>query len=478
MLGGVRRGLAGKADSRTTSGAPREATAGRSCDLSFRSRKTSVKRKSTRRERTSPDGEQAPNTTCHFATTAPKGAATEARLGRGERRGKRRTSSVTARSTSLRRPPTARGLTRRQRPSSRVTFPHEDNGDRSSRTRRYATLSASANDCVPSHVDSTQRFEIPRPEHSILYSTRRMLATGSSLRNEGPILVTGATGLLGRYLVSAFDDLRLSAVFVGLSGAIRTGANLRRCDLSEASQVRRLLRDVAPSAILHAAALTNVDVCEDEPMRADRVNRGSTSILAEYAQASGARLVYVSTDSVFDGERGRYVETDEPNPLNEYARSKLRGEYAAAEAFDHLIVRTNLFARSERGIGLVEWILRELTAGRAIVGFADVVFSPLHCADLANRLVELVNGAQRGIMHVGSTDAVSKLQFADKVASAYGLERSLIRAGLLSDVQFKARRPMNTALDTTFAASVLSTPLPTVRESIDKMASELPRDLS
>jgi len=205
-------------------------------------------------------------------------------------------------------------------------------------------------------------------------------------------------------------------------------------------------------------------------MRADRVNRVSTSLLAEYARVRGARLVYVSTDSVFDGQRGKYVESDDPNPLNEYARSKLRGERAAAEAGDHLVVRTNLFGRSERGTGLVEWVLRELTAGRTIVGFADVVFSPLNCADLAKRLVELAEGQQRGLIHVGSSDEISKLAFADHVAGAYGLNRSLIRPGLLADAQFRVRRPRNTSLDTTLAATVLASPLPTIRESIDAMA--------
>jgi dTDP-4-dehydrorhamnose reductase len=289
---------------------------------------------------------------------------------------------------------------------------------------------------------------------------------------EQPTLVTGATGLLGSYLVSAFEALESKTVFVGLSGEVSDTTNFRRCDLADVMETRQLLRDVAPAAILHAAAMTNVDVCEDEPMRADRMNRGSTSILAEYAEATGARLVYVSTDAVFDGERGGYVESDQPNPLNEYARSKLRGEEAAAGATDHLVVRTNLVARSSRGTGLVEWILRELAAGRPIVGFADVVFSPLRCADLANRLVELVNGKERGVIHVGSRDAMSKLEFAYCVADVFGLDESLIKTGSLADVQFKARRPANTSLDTTLAATVLSVPLPTVRESITRMAEE------
>src|SRR4029079_2471059 len=111
--------------------------------------------------------------------------------------------------------------------------------------------------------------------------------------------------------------------------------------------------------------------------------------------------------------------------------SKLRGEHAAALAPNHLVVRTNLFGRSALGVGLVEWILRELGSGRSIVGFADVVFSPLHCADLARHLLTLVAGEQRGVIHLGSSDAISKLEFAEHDAKVYGLDQSLIRAGSL-----------------------------------------------
>ena len=94
--------------------------------------------------------------------------------------------------------------------------------------------------------------------------------------------------------------------------------------------------------------MTNVDRCEDEPMRADRMNRGSTPSWPNTRRPTGARLVDVSTDSVFDGERGDYVESDQPNPLNEYARSKLRGEEAAAGATDHLVVEpTSSLAAAE-----------------------------------------------------------------------------------------------------------------------------------
>jgi dTDP-4-dehydrorhamnose reductase len=233
-----------------------------------------------------------------------------------------------------------------------------------------------------------------------------------------------------------------------------------------------MLSEVEPTAILHAAALTNVDLCEENPARADAINRGSTQTLADYANAQNVRLVVVSTDSVFDGARGNYAETDVPAPLNEYARSKLRAEQAAASIEDHLVARTNLFARSTRGVGLAEWILRELSAGHSITGFSDVIFSPLYCRELATRLIELVVGTQRGLLHLGSTDAVSKLEFAQLIADAYGLDAGLVKPGLLSDVPMKAPRPANTSLNTSLASSVFAKSLPTVRESIEQMATD------
>jgi dTDP-4-dehydrorhamnose reductase len=283
------------------------------------------------------------------------------------------------------------------------------------------------------------------------------------------LLVTGATGLLGSHLVDSIGRRGIDAAFAGLT-SVPPGTAWHRCDLTDETAVSELWSRLRPAVVVHAAALTNVDLCEREPELADRVNRRTAELLARRDAAEGARLVLISTDSVFDGARGGYAETDEPAPANVYAATKLAAEREVAAAEDHLVVRTNFFGRSARGHGLAEWLLGRLEAGEEVVGFTDVVFSPLWCHDVAELVLGLALGDARGVLHLGSADAVSKLEFAQTVAETYGFDGAMIRAGRLADVGLEAPRPLNTSLDSSAAASLVGG-FPTVEEGVRKMVS-------
>jgi dTDP-4-dehydrorhamnose reductase len=286
----------------------------------------------------------------------------------------------------------------------------------------------------------------------------------------GPLLVTGASGLLGRYLVRAVETRGLDAIFAGGTTG-EDDAHWTRVDLTDDRAVGELWERVHPALIIHAAALTNVDLCERDPALADSVNRRSVEFLAHRAKADGARLVHISTDSVFDGHDGGYTEEDEPAPVNAYARTKVAAEQEAAAVDDHLVVRTNFFGRSRRGHGLAEWLLGELGAERRIVGFSDVVFSPLYCGDFAELVLELATSGERGVIHLAGSDSVSKLEFATLVAEAYGHDASLVQPGRLEDVNLAAPRPLNTSLVVERAETALGRSLPSVESGIAAMRS-------
>lgn len=286
------------------------------------------------------------------------------------------------------------------------------------------------------------------------------------------ILVTGASGLLGSYLVRALEPMRDAVTFAGLTRVPAGDDRWVTCDLTDARQVEGLIAARRPRLVVHAAALTNVDLCETDPGLAEAVNRDAAACVARLTSEAGGRFVFISTDSVFDGLRGNYAETDEPAPVNGYARSKLEGEReVAAAAANHLVLRTNFFGRSDRGSGLADWLLRELGAGRPVVGFGDVIFSPLHAATLAELTLELARSDLRGTLHLGASDAVSKLEFARLVAQAYGLDTGLVRAGRLADAALDAPRPLDTSLDTRAAAARLGRPLPAVAMGVARMRS-------
>ncbi|MGC1650080.1 MAG: SDR family oxidoreductase, partial [Candidatus Sulfotelmatobacter sp.] len=141
------------------------------------------------------------------------------------------------------------------------------------------------------------------------------------------LVVTGASGLLGASVLRSASELGWETVGLCHQHVIRDSTiQVARVDLTDDSATRKLLFDLRPDAIVHCAAATNVDWCEDNPNEAQAINVQASAVLAETAATLNARLLYVSTDSVFDGQRGGYAETDEPAPLNVYAKSKLAGE--------------------------------------------------------------------------------------------------------------------------------------------------------
>jgi dTDP-4-dehydrorhamnose reductase len=278
-----------------------------------------------------------------------------------------------------------------------------------------------------------------------------------------PILITGARGLLGANLRTDYAEQGVPV------SAIDRGT----CDLTDAAETARVVREIEPGCIIHAAALTQVDWCESHPEETWRSNVDASRTLAQLARQIGARMVYISTDSVFDGTRGYYSETDEPGPLNVYARSKLAGERAVlAELPGALIVRTVIYGWNvQPKRSLAEWILSRLESGSEVQGFDDAVFSPILVNDLGRLLLELVDRRASGICHLAASEACTKFEFARLVAEMFGFDPAQVRRASLRSTATIGPRPLNTSLDTSFASRFLGSDLPRVRAGLARFRS-------
>lgn len=263
------------------------------------------------------------------------------------------------------------------------------------------------------------------------------------------ILVTGASGLLGATVLTAAHNRGWEIAGTYREHPIRlSGATIGQADLCRAEQVRELLRAVRPEWVVHCAAVTDVDWCERNPDATWAINVRAAGDVARAAAEVGAGIVYVSTDSVFDGQRGGYTEDDEPAPLNVYARNKLAGERAVSEnAARAIILRTNLFGWNCRAkLSLAEWVLDRLESGTPFPGFDDVVFAPLLVNDLADVIFELIDRGASGLYHAASAEAISKYEFARLIAGVFDRDPDLVRPARLADQPLGAPRPLNTAL--------------------------------
>ncbi len=265
------------------------------------------------------------------------------------------------------------------------------------------------------------------------------------------LVVTGASGLLGVSVLRSAVDLGWETVGLCHQHVIRDPAmQVARVDLTDDSATRKLLFDLRPDAIVHCAAATGVDWCEDNPKRAEAINVQATAVLAETAAALNARFVYVSTDSVFDGKRGGYVETDEPAPLNVYARSKLAGERETRRRNPSgMVVRVSIYGwNAQNKDSLAEWVLRRLEEGRDVPGFTDVFFTPILVNDLVPLLFAMLQQELTGLYHVAGSERISKFEFARRVAATLGFDPARVTPCRVKDMTLRAARPLDVSLNT------------------------------
>jgi dTDP-4-dehydrorhamnose reductase len=287
------------------------------------------------------------------------------------------------------------------------------------------------------------------------------------------LVVTGGTGFLGSNVVVAAKRQGRAVIAVGHSNVSpQHDLHTVAADLTKPGAARELIHELQPETLINCAALANVDESETNPDKAHLLNVILPRELAIACRDAGIPFTHVSTDSVFDGKRGRYRETDIPNPINEYAKSKLEGERAVLEAMPHaLVVRTNFIGMSNvPGLGLADWIAGKLESGERIKGFTDVIISPLEAGTLSELLMKMTDRHLSGTYHLGASDDISKFDLARSIAAGLGLDGSLIDPAIVGEGGLGAPRPLRISLDSSKAAAALGVQLPTVQEAVKSFA--------
>lgn len=287
----------------------------------------------------------------------------------------------------------------------------------------------------------------------------------------GTVIVTGGTGMLGTAVVRAFK-VGHSVVSVASRSKSRDASKSVVCDLTDEKAATGLVAEYRPDVIVHCAAMTNVDECERDPSRAYEVNVRATEYLAK-AQSGRGLFVYVSTDAVYDGGRGMHAEEDRPGPINVYARTKLDGERAVEASLGRfVIVRLNVIGhRPVHGGSLAEWVADNLSEGKAINMFTDVIISPLDTASHAELILKLVCSGYHGIMNLGCRKGISKYELGVGIAKNLSLDHRLIYPKSVDEMAFAAKRPKDMSLDIRRAEAALGE-MPNVDLAISRWCDE------
>ncbi len=290
------------------------------------------------------------------------------------------------------------------------------------------------------------------------------------------VLVTGANGLVGSRLV-----VRLAGqheVVATARGPQRASQKVRyiEADLARPGDLRNVIEEVRPGAILHAAAMTDVDACERDPQQAWRLNCAAVEEAALAANAVSARLVALSTDYVFDGAAGPYGEDDAPNPRGAYARSKRCGEEAALLlAKDVAVARVAVVytgrAASKRTFAAAA--ADALLAGKEVRAFADQRVSPTLADNAAELVIGLWQSGEQGVWHCTGRDVVTRVEFCRALARKLSADERLIVPTRLADAKLLAPRPLLAGLRVDKIQRLLGADAPlSLDEQLDRFIAE------
>lgn len=281
------------------------------------------------------------------------------------------------------------------------------------------------------------------------------------------ILIVG-TGFLGENLVEQYKEKNTCVIGTNYQNLKNDNIFL---DITNLDLTKKTIEKLKPNVVINCAANTNLDYIESNSDVGFLINSNGPKNLAKVCHKNKIKLIHISTDSVFDGERNvPYTEEDIPNPINIYSKSKLMGEKSIIENLsEHIIIRTNFFGFNKDGKFLLNSILKILSKKEKFVGFDDVFFNPLEITNLSEMIIELSNSHFTGIINIASDKVISKYQFAIDVAKIFDLNSELVKKDSIDDFEFIAKRPKNTSLLNVKAKKILRTKIISVQDSLKKI---------
>jgi dTDP-4-dehydrorhamnose reductase len=288
------------------------------------------------------------------------------------------------------------------------------------------------------------------------------------------LLVIGASGLLGSKIIGQakgrFD------VFGSCNPAVDgcSTSGLEPLDMCSESDVSRIFQELDPDIVILAAAMTDVDGCERNPLLAESVNAIGPGIVAKACRKFNARLLHISTDYVFDGnKRDKYIETDATDPISVYGSSKLHGESAVlAELPTASVARTAVlygWNPIKSKSNFVTWVLKKLRNGEKATLFNDQWISPTFADDLAGALIGIAGKSASGVWHVAGPDCLDRPTCGRMIAEVFELDERLIVPAPSSSVPLSAKRPAYSCLDSSRVEKLLNRKMMPFEESLREM---------
>ncbi|HBL16166.1 MAG TPA: NAD(P)-dependent oxidoreductase [Elusimicrobia bacterium] len=296
------------------------------------------------------------------------------------------------------------------------------------------------------------------------------------------ILLTGASGYLGRYLAARLGKVHDVVGTYRYESAPAPGCVLRQLNLTEKDAVAPLVREAAPDIIIHAAAMSHPDPCEGDPEAAQQVNVEGTELLARAAAERGARMIFISTDLVFDGKKPPYRECDPPSPLCVYSRGKVEAERLVRELVPESLTLRLSWSYGWKPVGRLMFcdvLYRNLSAGKGMRLFSDQVRTMLYLEDTAEMIARVAEmkpwpEIEGRVLHLAGPERLSRLQFGEIFCEVFGLDRKLLDAIRSDRLKLAAMRPRDCSLDGSLLHGLIGFKPRTVAEGLRAMKKDRP----
>ena len=269
------------------------------------------------------------------------------------------------------------------------------------------------------------------------------------------ILLTGSNGLLGQKIVYASlkrNDIQLLATSKGENRLhSKAGYHYASMDITNTDEVTAIIENFKPHCIINTAAMTNVDACEKDQENCWKMNVEAVRTMTELCELHNIHLIQLSTDFVFDGEKGYYSEEDVPNPLSHYARSKYESEKVVQQArIDSAIIRTIIIygvVDDKQRSNVVIWTINSLRQQKDINVISDKMRSPTLAEDLADACVQAALKRATGIYHVSGSETMSILEMVNRTADFFQLDKKYIHPITTDQLKQPAKRPLLTGFN-------------------------------
>lgn len=278
------------------------------------------------------------------------------------------------------------------------------------------------------------------------------------------LMVTGANGFVaGSVLAQAGEDWEVHAVSRGEPLARRARRCWHSCDPLVPAQLRQLFHEVRPDAVIHPAALADIDFCQAHPDLARAVNVELTRSLAQLCAEAACKFVLCSTDTVFDGEHAPYDEEARPGPVNFYAETKVAAEQIAAGlGAQSVIARLSLVVGLPvlgAGNSFLPRMIATFKAGNPVAATEREVRTPVDVITVGRALLELAAGDQHGMFHLAGRDRLNRFEIAQKIAVRFGFPKELVTAQAVAATPGRAARPRDVSLNPARTCARLETPM-------------------